>query len=119
MDSELAEVFRLVAMDMRGHGSSDKPREGYTDSGLWADDVNAAIQALSLDHPLLCGWSYGPLVILDYLRHYGEDGISGLTFVGGVTKLCSDEATAVFTPEVLSLIPGLFAADAEQSVRSL
>ena len=48
MNSELAEDYRLVAMDMRGHGLSDKPREGYTDSRLWADDVNAVIQVLSL-----------------------------------------------------------------------
>jgi non-heme chloroperoxidase len=119
MNSELAEDLRLVAMDMRGHGFSDKPREGYTDSKLWADDVNAAIQALSLDHPILCGWSYGPLVILDYLRHYGEDGIGGVNFIGGVTKLGSDNAMSVLTPEFLSLVPGFFATDVEESVRSL
>jgi pimeloyl-ACP methyl ester carboxylesterase len=106
-------------MDMRGHGLSEKPRDGYADSRLWADDVNAAIQALSLDHPILCGWSYGPLVILDYIRHYGEDGISGVHFVGGITKLGSDEAMSVLTPELLSLVPGLFATDVEESVRSL
>src|SRR5215469_8781937 len=105
MISQLAEDHRLVAMDMRGHGVSDKPREGYAESKLWADDVNAAIQALNLDRPLLCGWSYGPLVMLDYVRHYGEDGISGLVFVGGVTKLGGDAAVAVLTPEFLSLIP--------------
>lgn len=119
MRSDLADDYRLVAMDMRGHGLSDKPREGYTESRLWADDVNAAIQALGLDHPILCGWSYGPLVILDYLRHYGEDGISGVNFVGAVTKLGSDEAMSVLTPEFLSLVPGLFATDVEESVRSL
>ncbi len=59
LSSDLADSYRLVAMDLRGHGLSEKPREGYTDSRLWADDVNAAIQALSLDHPILCGWSYG------------------------------------------------------------
>jgi pimeloyl-ACP methyl ester carboxylesterase len=119
MNSELAEDHRLVAMDMRGHGLSDKPRDGYSDSGLWADDVNAVIQGLRLDHPLLCGWSYGPLVILDYLRHYGEDGISGLNFIGAVTKLGSDDAISVLTPEFLSLVPGFFARDVEESVRSL
>jgi pimeloyl-ACP methyl ester carboxylesterase len=119
LSSDLAGDYRLVAIDMRGHGLSDKPREGYTDSRLWADDVNAAIQALSLDHPILCGWSYGPLVILDYLRHYGEDGIGGIDFVGGVTKLGSDEAISVLTPGLLSLIPGFFARDVEESVRSL
>ena len=119
MDSDLAEDFRLVAMDMRGHGLSDKPPEGYTESRLWADDVNAAIQSLKLDHPILCGWSYGPLVILDYIRHYGEDSIGGIHFVGGITRLGSDEATAVLSPEFLNLVPGFFSTDVEESVRSL
>lgn len=119
LSSDLADDYRLVAMDMRGHGLSDKPREGYTDSRLWADDINAAIQSLSLDHPILCGWSYGPLVILDYIRHYGEDGISGVHFVSGITKLGSDEAMSVLTPEFLNLVPGFFATQVEESVRSL
>lgn len=119
MNSGLAESYRLVAMDMRGHGLSDKPREGYADSRLWADDVQAVIQALHLDHPILCGWSYGPLVILDYLRHYGEAGIGGANFVGGVTKLGSDEAASVLTADFLSLIPGLLSMDALESVQSL
>lgn len=119
LNSELAEKYRLVAMDMRGHGLSEKPREGYADSRLWADDVRAVIKALNLDHPILCGWSYGPLVILDYLRHYGEDGIRGVNFVGGVTKLGSDEAASVLTADFLGLIPGFFSADVEDSVRSL
>ena len=96
MNSDLADDYRLVAMDLRGHGLSEKPREGYTDSRIWADDVNAVIRTLSLDHPILCGWSYGPLVILDYVRHYGEDGISGVNFIGGVTKLGSDAVVEVF-----------------------
>ncbi|HUS05857.1 MAG TPA: alpha/beta hydrolase [Bryobacteraceae bacterium] len=119
MSSDLADDHRLIAMDLRGHGLSDKPREGYADSRLWADDVNAAIQTLRLDHPILCGWSYGPLVILDYIRHYGEDGISGVSFVGGITKLGSDEAAAVLSPEFLGLVPGFFATGVEESVRSL
>jgi non-heme chloroperoxidase len=117
--SDLADDYRLVAMDLRGHGLSDKPREGYTDSRLWADDVNAAIQSLSLDHPILCGWSYGTLLIVDYIRHYGEDGIGGVHVVCGITKLGSDAAMSVLTPEFLSLVPGFFATDVEESARSL
>ena len=119
MNSDLADDHRLVAMDMRGHGLSEKPREGYTDSKLWADDVNAVIQTLRLDHPILCGWSYGPLLILDYLRHYGENGIGGVHFVGGITKLGSEQAMSVLTPEFLNLVPGFFSTDVEESVRSL
>src|SRR5262245_34258338 len=105
MSSDLANDYRLVAIDIRGHGLSGKPRDGYTDSRLWADDVNAAISALYLDHPILCGWSYGPLLILDYIRHYGEDDIGGVHFVGGVSKLGSEEAISVLTPEFLNLVP--------------
>ncbi len=119
LDSELARDYRLVAMDLRGHGLSDKPRDAYGDSRLWADDVAAIIDALNLDRPVLSGWSYGPLVILDYLRHYGEDRVGGIHFVGGITKLGSDAAMSVITPEWLSLVPGLCATDAEESVRSL
>ena len=96
--SDLADDYRLVAMDMRGHGLSDKPREGYSDSRLWAEDVNAVIADLRLDHPILCGWSYGPLPIFDYIRHYGEGDIGGVHIVGGISKLGSDEAASVITP---------------------
>jgi pimeloyl-ACP methyl ester carboxylesterase len=77
------------------------------------------MQTLKLDHPVLCGWSYGPLVILDYIRHYGEDNVGGVNFVGGVTKLGSDEAASVLTAEFLGLVPGFFATDAQESVRAL
>jgi pimeloyl-ACP methyl ester carboxylesterase len=58
-------------------------------------------------------------VILDYIRHYGEDDIGGLIFVGGITKLGSPEAMSVITPEFLNLIPGFFSRDVEESVHSL
>jgi pimeloyl-ACP methyl ester carboxylesterase len=118
-DAGLARGHRLVAMDLRGHGSSDKPRDAYADSRLWADDVDAAIGALDLDRPVLCGWSYGALVALDYVRHHGEDRIAGLHFVDAITKLGSEDALSVLTPEFLALVPGFFSTDADESVRSL
>jgi len=119
LDSDLVDDFRLVALDLRGHGLSDKPKDDYADSKLWADDINAVIQTLNLDDPILSGWSYGPLVILDYIRHYGDDAIGGMQFVGGVTKLGSVEAVAVLTPEFLGLVPGFFSTVTEESVSSL
>jgi len=58
-------------------------------------------------------------VILDYIRHYGEDAIGGVHFVGALTKLGSDEAMSLLTPEFLNLVPGLFATDVEASARSM
>jgi pimeloyl-ACP methyl ester carboxylesterase len=119
MHSDLANEFRLVALDLRGHGESDKPHDAYSDCVLWADDVEAVIRVLGLQQPLLCGWSYGSLLILDYIRRYGENAIGGIAFVDALTKLGSEAALAVLTPELLGLVPGLFATDVEESVRSI
>lgn len=117
--SNLAIDYRLIAMDLRGHGQSDKPRDAYADCGVWADDVAAVTRELNLEQPVLCGWSYGSLVILDYIRTCGEAAIGGMCFVDALTKLGSDAALAVLTPELLNLVPGLFATETEESVRSL
>jgi pimeloyl-ACP methyl ester carboxylesterase len=88
-DSALADEFRLVAYDLRGHGMSDAPLEPghYTDGKLWADDVAAIISELHLDRPVLVGWSYGAFVICDYVRAYGQDRIAAINFVEGAVKL--------------------------------
>ena len=114
-ESDLTDDYRLVAMDLRGHGLSEKPIEGYGDSKLWADDVNAVIEGLDLTRPVIAGWSYGPLVIFDYIRHYGEENIGGINIVGGITKLGTEEAASVLTPEFLALVPGFFSTDADEA----
>ncbi len=116
LGSDLARNHRMVALDLRGHGKSEKPQDGYDNSRFWADDVAAVIRELELERPVLSGWSYGPLVILDYVRHYGEEAIGGIHFVSGITKLGSDAATSVLTPEFLDLVPGFFSNDMRESV---
>ena len=48
IESDLADDFRLVAMDDRGHGESEKPEDAYDDSELWAEDVQGTIETLDL-----------------------------------------------------------------------
>src|SRR4051795_13578659 len=69
----LAEQFRIVTFDLRGHGMSEKPTgaDHYVDAGMWADDLAAVVA--DLDRPVLVAWSYGGFVVTDYIRMYGED----------------------------------------------
>jgi pimeloyl-ACP methyl ester carboxylesterase len=83
--SPLLQRFRLVALDLRGHGDSEKPNDAYGDSQLWADDVAAVIDALGLERPLLVGWSYGGLVVNDYVRRHGDARLAGINYVGAAT----------------------------------
>jgi non-heme chloroperoxidase len=118
LSGPLAEEFRLVAYDFRGHGASDKPLDPsrYTDGTLWADDLAAVIRARQLDQPVLVGWSYGGYVILDYLRRYGDRAIGGVVFVGVNTKNGTAEAAGHLTDEVLALFGDLLSTDVLKNV---
>src|SRR5262245_50325688 len=91
-DAELAAEFRMVAYDLRGHGSSDQPLqpERYRDDRLWADDLAAVIAAAGLKRPTLVAWSYGGRVVADYVRFHGQDDIAAINYVDAITK--SDRA---------------------------
>lgn len=119
LESDLAGDFQLIAMDLRGHGASDKPRGAYADSKVWADDIHTVIDSLKLDRPVLCGWSYAGFVICDYLRHYGESEISGINLVGAATDINAEIAPQILGAGFLGLLPGFFSTDVEESVSSL
>ncbi|MEF8789656.1 MAG: alpha/beta hydrolase [Haloarculaceae archaeon] len=119
MHSDLAEEFRLVAMDDRGHGDSGKPRDAYDDSTLWAEDVQSVIETLDLTDPVLVGWSYGGLIISDYLSEYGTEHVSGLNLVGAISKIGTEDALAVIGEAFTELVPGFESTDAEESVETL
>jgi pimeloyl-ACP methyl ester carboxylesterase len=59
----LARSFRVTAFDLRGHGYSDVPRDGYT-SADQAADVLAIMDALEIDHATLVGHSFGAVIAL-------------------------------------------------------
>lgn len=83
-DSALRERFRIVCLDLRGHGFSDKPldRDAYRTGAHWADDIATVMIELRLKRPVLVGWSYGGYVISDYLARHGTGNVGAVNFVG-------------------------------------
>jgi non-heme chloroperoxidase len=121
VDSPLAQEFRLVALDNRGHGMSDTPLEAehYTDPQRWADDIAAVIDALRLDRPVLVGWSYGGFIICDYLRAYGQAAIAGINFVGGAVTLGERAFGTFIGPGFVDPFPGATAADLPTNIAAI
>ncbi|MGH2558583.1 MAG: alpha/beta fold hydrolase, partial [Thermomicrobiales bacterium] len=69
--ARLAERFRVVTFDSRGHGRSTNPK-GALSFEVLADDTAELIRALNLDRPFVGGWSDGGEVALQLeLRHPG------------------------------------------------
>lgn len=64
----LAQRFRVIAIDHRGHGRGIRTRHFKLED--CADDVAALIQQLGLEAPLLVGYSMGgPIAALSWQRH--------------------------------------------------
>lgn len=103
-DRALAEEFRLVAVDLRGHCMSGQPVGDafYREGRRWADDIRAVMEALSLRRPVLVGWSYGGRVIGDYLTHHGTVNVGATNWVcavaAGDAALFAEEAPRLIGP---------------------
>ena len=92
-ESELGQTYRLLALDMRGHGCSGKPwtESAYAGSRPWADDIATLLKAKHVSRPVLVGWSAGGYWITDYVREYGTGNLAGLVFAGSHGGLMSAE----------------------------
>ncbi|HAJ36132.1 MAG TPA: alpha/beta hydrolase [Chloroflexi bacterium] len=64
-----AQGHRVIAVDQRGHGRSDKPEAGY-DFATITDDLHFLLQEMAIDAPVIAGQSWGGNVVLAYgARH--------------------------------------------------
>ncbi len=82
-DSHLAETFRLISFDLRGHGDSDHPcaLDAYDNGEAWSNDLHAVIAATDAQTPVLVGWSFGGRIIGHYLQRFGTDKTAGANLV--------------------------------------
>jgi pimeloyl-ACP methyl ester carboxylesterase len=55
----LAQKYRVLALDQRGHGDSEWPRDAEYTNEAMSRDAEAFIDALGLQHPILIGHSMG------------------------------------------------------------
>jgi non-heme chloroperoxidase len=78
--SGLSDKYHVIAIDMRGHGESDKPNYGYRIHRLSAD-VHEFLVAKGLKDVVLGGHSMGCSVIWGYWELYGADRLSKLVLI--------------------------------------
>jgi pimeloyl-ACP methyl ester carboxylesterase len=64
---EFSQRHRVIAVDLRGSGESDKPDQDYDIAGF-ADDVAWLVGEIGLERPILIGHSMGGVIILNLLR---------------------------------------------------
>jgi pimeloyl-ACP methyl ester carboxylesterase len=91
----LPTTIRVLAMDQRGHGDSDKPSDGYS-LAAYADDVTAFLDAMGLPSSVLVGSSSGGYVA-QQVAITSPKRVRGLVLVGAPRSL---HGRAPFADEV-------------------
>ncbi|MFE9581745.1 alpha/beta fold hydrolase [Nocardia sp. NPDC006044] len=90
----VADEYGLVAMDMRGHGRGLPLGAGERfDIAQCADDAAAVLDTLGIDQVVVCGYSLGGPVGLEFARRH-RDRVRGLVFEA--TAMAFDSAEDKF-----------------------
>lgn len=110
----IAAGHQVAAVDLRGHGESDAPVDGYT-TAVAAADLARVCAELGLQEPVVAGQSWGADVVLNFAAQH--DGLHAVACLdGGWLQLADrfgtfEECWAALAPP---LFIGLQAAELEQ-----
>lgn len=75
-ESVLSSQFRIITIDLRGHGDSDAPLWHYTLEQA-TDDVRALLDHLAIRQAVFVGLSMGGYILLAFYRKY-SDRVKGM-----------------------------------------
>ncbi|PEF73264.1 hypothetical protein CON94_21840 [Bacillus pseudomycoides] len=77
--------YRVIAMDIRGHGKSDQPATGYQLETL-AEDVRAVLDSLGIDKAYIVGSSFGCYIGTSFASMYPERVLSLVNSEGALVN---------------------------------
>jgi pimeloyl-ACP methyl ester carboxylesterase len=84
--SPLSRNYRVITLDLPGHGQSRWPENGKLSMDLFARAVEAVRSEAKTERVVLAGHSMGTAVILQYARLFPEH-VAGLVFVDGMVYM--------------------------------
>jgi pimeloyl-ACP methyl ester carboxylesterase len=85
---ELSTSYRVIAMDLRGHGGSGQRAEEPATIRAFADDIAALLKGLRVDGTHVCGNSMGGMIVLELFVRYPSL----------IKSLILEDTTAFFPP---------------------
>ncbi len=94
----LSPRFRVLALDLRGRGLSDKPATGYS-MAEHATDVIGLLDSAGINQAVICGHSFGGLLAIYLAAHY-PDRVSRLVIIDSAALLINPQTRALIQPSL-------------------
>lgn len=118
-ESGLADNYRLIAMDLPGHGASQDasdPEAGYCMAG-YAEAAIAVLNGLGIDRAVIVGWSLGGHVAIEMIPHFS--GLAGIVLTGTppIHRASMDDITAGFHMNETTALAGQEEWSAEEAAK--
>jgi pimeloyl-ACP methyl ester carboxylesterase len=93
--SELSKRNRVIALDLPGHGLSDKPETNY-DMDLFAAAIEAVMKDAGVERAVLVGHSMGTPVARQFYRKYPQKTLAIVIVDGGLRPFGTKEQREQF-----------------------
>jgi pimeloyl-ACP methyl ester carboxylesterase len=111
--------YASVAVDLRGHGLSDKPDDGY-DFDSVCDDLRSLLDELDIDRAVYVGQSWGGNIVVHAAHRHPDRVIGAVAVDGGIIELGRvfpnwDDCERLMAPPRLA---GMRAGRLEAAIRS-
>jgi pimeloyl-ACP methyl ester carboxylesterase len=87
---DLSKRARVIALDLPGHGESDKPEIKY-DMDLFAAAIDAVMKDAGVEHAVLVGHSMGTPVVRQFYRKYPQKTLALVIVDGGLRPFGTKE----------------------------
>lgn len=93
---DLAQSFRVITFDMRGHGRSQFSNQPFT-YPLIVEDIKQLLDHLGIEKAYICGYSTGGSILLEFMLTYSERAFGGIVVCG------MSEASDIYLRQRISL----------------
>ena len=91
LERYLSNSFRIISMDLRGHGKSSCKSNNILVSDL-SRDINELIKYLQIESFSLMGYSMGGTVALEYIRTFSDVKVEALILIESSLKMINDNS---------------------------
>lgn len=78
--------FRVIGITLRGFGKSSKPYTAYN-YDVHALDIKRVLDKLDIKDAVMCGFSMGGAIAINYLSLYGSSRVSKLVLAGAAAPI--------------------------------
>jgi proline iminopeptidase len=113
MGERLEQGRRMVYLDQRGSGRSERPWDGRYSLAVLVEDMEALRQELGVERWVLLGHSFGGTLALEYAARHPQR-VAGVVYVSGFSD--AESSFATWKRELERLHPGRLAETASAEV---